>query len=435
MPNTLCHECGAPAKSGSENIRGYVYCRDCAFDLFQECEQCGEQTPNGELNYCGGTAACETCAADLGFKRCEGCECWERSSDILDTGADGCLCSDCAKDLGYEQCDNCKALLKEGDSRIEWVARGTYAGSNSNYTYCGTCADELLAQCEDCGNWLLDSEMQNSDGGLYCDLCDNMPDFDRKDEITGQKFDKIVSELYFGVELETHRCKRYMFLEDDDFWGAKCDHTVRGKEFDSAKMNGDEGLAAVRRLCAFAEDNNWRVDPRCGFHLHIDMTGFTARQLRAIAYAYNRTPDIWESFVDSSRADCGWCDFASLNENKIRGLKTKADWRSMAYDTERYRWLNWEAYRTHGSLELRFHEGTIDCDQVINWIKAHTSFIDWVADAGCTKVKQDLGGDVNKQFKTLCDIWLEYGHTDLCDFYHAKSNLKDLVPYDTGVLV
>jgi hypothetical protein len=277
--------------------------------------------------------------------------------------------------------------------------------------------------------------MQNSDGGNHCNRCDTMPDFNRPDEKTGQSFDEIASELYFGVEIETHRCKHYMQLQQDEYWGAKSDPTVRGKEFDSVKMNGDEGLDAIRRICNFADEHEWRVDHRCGLHLHIDMTSFSARQLRAIAYAYNRTATIWESLVDEARSDTGWCDFASLSDHRIQRLKNKEQWRQMSHDVEHYRWLNWCAYTEHGSLELRFHEGAIDGDTIVNWVKAHTSFIDWAAKAGCTKVKQVLVGNAGQQFETLCGIWEDYGHTDLCSFYYEKCNRRDVPQPDSGVLV
>ncbi len=434
MPKSICHACGAPPESGSENIRGNVYCPACLFDMFQECEQCSEETLNEELYYCDGSAFCATCAADLGFQRCEHCECWEQSSAIIDAGSDGHICSVCAEELGYQLCDNCRGVIREGDRRREWTDHNARRGEPGR-TYCGTCTDELLTRCEDCGRWNLTTDMQSSDGGNYCDRCDSMPDFSRDEEITGQTFDEIGSQIYFGVELETHRCRRYMRMEDNPYWGAKCDPTVRGKEFDSAKMNGDEGLNAVRELCALADEHSWVADYRCGYHLHIDMSTYNARQLRAIAYAYGRTAVIWESLVSEERTTNGWCDFASLEDNCIKSLTTKNDWTRLAYDTERYRWLNWQAYQQHGTLELRFHEGTVDCDQIVNWVKAHVSFIDWATKVGCNKVKQVLGGNPGRQFASLCDIWKEAGHTELCDFYFEKCNRQDVPQPDTGVLV
>ena len=338
MPSTLCHACGAPVKSGSENSHGDVYCSACRYDMFHKCEQCSELILNTELNYCGGSAVCKTCTADLGFQRCEHCECCERSSDIIDTGSDGGLCALCASALGYCVCDNCKVLIKEGDGRQEWSTQRQYDSDSVTSIYCDTCTNELLAQCEDCGQWNLSTNMQNSDGGTHCTQCDSMPNFDRADEIAGESFDEIRTELYFGVEIETHRCQHYMDFKNEEYWGAKGDPTIRGKEFDSVKMNGDEGLAAIRRICAFADDHSWQVNNSCGLHLHIDMTGFNSRQLRAIAYAYTRTATIWQSFVNDSRANNGWCEFESLSEGCIQRLTTKRQWMNMAYDTEHYRW-------------------------------------------------------------------------------------------------
>jgi len=200
-------------------------------------------------------------------------------------------------------------------------------------------------------------------------------------------------------------------------------------------MNGDEGLDAVRTLCDFADEHSWVTDYRCGYHLHIDMSTFCARKLRAIAYAYGRTEKIWQSFVDDERESSGWCDFNSLDDARIKRLKTKQNWTSLAYGVERYRWLNWQAYQRHGTLELRFHEGTVDGDQVVNWIKAHVSFIEWATKAGCNKVKQVLGGFAGQQFAELCEIWEAAGHTNLCDFYFEKCNRSDVPQPDTGVLV
>jgi hypothetical protein len=260
---------------------------------------------------------------------------------------------------------------------------------------------------------------------LYCSRCApsnkgddfNPSGFKRRTGCTT----KIGSERCYGIELETEQCDDYFALANSGAWGAKDDPTVSGKEFYSAILDGDDGLAAIAELADVAEMNDWRIEDDCGFHLHLDARNESDDSLFAVAYAYRATQELWISFVDSSRDDNQYSHRARWTLDDLD--PHAGSFRSFVIHntTSRYEWANFRAYDTHTTVEIRLHQGSIDCEEISNWVKAHTRFMDWAATAGYASVKEALDGlDFVGLFDFIADkVWQD---DSLGTYYQDRSD-------------
>jgi hypothetical protein len=373
-----------------ENPGGIVWCDDCIAANTFECEQCNDTTWD-----------------------CEKVEVTVRghSNDICKTCADTDTveCSDC-NNIVYQ--NNCHET-RDGDD------------------VCDSCYDDSYGTCDDCGDVVHCDDLYCTDYSTHCEGCRPYDaDFDpsgfrnRSGSMT-----EIGSTRCYGVELETDECEGYHELENSGAWGAKDDCTVNGKEFYSAILNGDDGLAAIKKWGSLARRNGWDAGSSAGYHLHLDMRNESDDSLYAIAYAYRATQEVWFSFVDGSRLDnmyshsCRW-GCADVDA-AVRGERSYC---RFVGGSGRYNWCNLEAYGYHTTIEIRLHGGTCDGSEVINWVKAHTRFCDWASQLGYVGVKESLDGMSNDDMFRLFmrDIWTDY---PLCEYYADKAR-----KYDHGFL-
>jgi hypothetical protein len=227
----------------------------------------------------------------------------------------------------------------------------------------------------------------------------------------------------FGIELEISRAHPFRELQGQTVFGAKGDGSVNGdgREFVSPILQGDDGLQSVRNFLAYANAHNWHADASCGYHLHIDVRDLTGLQKRKIAYAYALTQDVWFAFVNSHRNNSHWCgkfrmtaaDVERITEPRgrgfrhVRGHMTRGSW-AVCCGTR------------HGTFEIRLHQGTLVEAEVINWVKLHTWFADYVSRLKWHQIKRRF---LNKTAQQQFRIFLENcPHEAALHFYkeHAQ---------------
>lgn len=326
-------------------------------------------------------------------------------------------CEECAEEAGWAKCEGCS----------EWVEPDEVITFPGNDSYCEECFCEHYSYCSECGDVFDNNEIVACAAELYCRSCaPNSKDFEpggfkRRTGCTT----KTGSERCYGVELETDGCNDYYELEGSGAWGAKNDDTISGKEFYSAILDGDDGLKAVADLADLAEMNDWRVANDCGFHLHLDARNESDDALFAAAYAYRATQELWNSFVDPDRCN-------NQYSHKARWTLADLDYsagsagsfdRFITNNTSsRYEWMNLRAYTTHTTFEVRLHHASVDGEEICNWIKAHTRFMDWATTTGYDGVKEALDGmDYADLFNFIVkEVWQD---DELCAYYGKKSAL------------
>jgi hypothetical protein len=275
---------------------------------------------------------------------------------------------------------------------------------------------------------LPNGEYSSTDYGVYCTGCrrSNGEEWDQDSHWSGcAGYDKIGSSRKFGVELETSYSPDYEDWADGHGWGAKTDGSTSGMEFVSPAMHGNDGYDSVIDFASKMDRNGCEVDDSCGYHVHIDLSDTSKEQRKVIALAYHYTRKVWSKFVDRSRRDTYYARYSSDSQHASEG-----DWdrdKIMAGDDkprgrDRYCWLNWSAFDRHSTVEVRSHEATCDGRAVINWVKAHTKFVDYVKGMTVGEVTRTFGSEQDSAI--MRELRFAWDDNDLADYYQNKGGIK-----------
>ena len=378
------------------------------------------------------TTTCEFCGQEF---LCAHCRKWFPREETR-TAPDGKLCEHCFDEL-CSTCDNCGVIVYRDELTSTpgyteycevcysehcttcnschdsmWTSNA-YADPNDN-DLCESCYDENCVCCEGCSDTIWRSDAVDCCDGYYCASC--APDEDCHDSaefVSDDRHNRMVSKRRFGVEIETHSCADYSELGGNVPFEIKEDCSVRGKEFASVILAGDKGLEAIEDLCNFGADHDWTVNDNCGLHIHLDMSKEKTEALKATTIAYLMTRDFWLSYVTEDRHHNSYCGENNFDISRVRSI-TKFN--IFSRKQSRYEWLNVAAYSKHKTFEVRVHQGSINTDQICNWIRIHALFVDWAASKTCDEVIAALECvDRNALLGGICHA---AGCDDLVAYYH-----------------
>lgn len=415
-----CETCGDTIQiADAFNKGGVPFCSDCLAEAqgteMPECKICQKELNPLEAFFFEDDIYCETCYHDL-LPECHECE----STIFPNTGhtVDGFqYCESCYNSI-FVPCCICGEIL-DRDMTLD-------TPSNETSIYCEECWEDRFAECWDCGRIIRiedgfttnDSWSANSATEYLCSGCSpNHIDYWNPDVFapTSNSFNRVGSNRCFGLELEFNNAPGASSSSLTHF-GCKDEHC--GCEFWSAILKGDKGLESIENFVDFSVDNDWQVDDDCGYHLHLDMRDETFSSLISIAYAYRKTYHLWRRFVNNWRADnCSYCHQPRYTAEDIRSL-VPTEFERWAYRSQRFLFVNWQAYGDHTTMEVRLHQGTNDVHEVVNWVKAHIRFADWASNASLEDIDRMFSDDVINDFESLAEIWND---PDLTSFYRRKA--------------
>jgi len=214
----------------------------------------------------------------------------------------------------------------------------------------------------------------------------------------------IGSKRAFGVEIETSACHNYVTTKGKHCFGAKFDSSIRGMEFISPILQGDQGLQSVVDFCNLAQQMGWHINSDCGLHIHCDMRGEEVRGLQNVAYAYLLTHDFWRLMVNQYRAhDCHYCRNVDYNLSDLAFNGSR--WRDFCWNRDRYGYCNLSAYAKFGSYEIRLHQGSLNGRAITAWLRVHLRFIDAMAALHTMRdVRAVLGSTTTRQWQAFKQI-------------------------------
>jgi hypothetical protein len=105
----------------------------------------------------------------------------------------------------------------------------------------------------------------------------------------------------------------------------------------------------LHKFCALISDH--RVNTSCGLHVHIDCRGKSSDDVRKIAKRMTAWMIALKEFVPESR-------------------RTNDDYAALSFsETNRYRAINFTAFKKFKTLEVRLHSGTVDYTKIIAWVR------------------------------------------------------------------
>ena len=108
----------------------------------------------------------------------------------------------------------------------------------------------------------------------------------------------------------------------------------------------------VTKVCAILADSHATVNSTCGLHVHLDMRG------HRVAKCFEnlvKASSLLYSMVPASRRKSSYC--APNISSKMGDYET------------RYWGINPMAYKSHNTLEVRLHSGTINAVKINHWIR------------------------------------------------------------------
>lgn len=207
----------------------------------------------------------------------------------------------------------------------------------------------------------------------------------------------------FGVELEcilpSHvtRAQVISALQDaglpaadrasgTSYWSVKGDGSLtggNGLEIVSPPLAGEAGEDAVRVACRALRGLGATVNRSCGTHVHHDVNDLTVDEIKSAATSWFNNQDLIDGLVSPSRrADAnGYCRrLTSDDMARINAVRDLSQMRSVYLD--RYRTLNLTSYGRHGTLEVRQHQGTLDAEKIISWLRLGQAIIDSAKTSG-----------------------------------------------------
>lgn len=179
-----------------------------------------------------------------------------------------------------------------------------------------------------------------------------------------------------SAEVYGHRLATYWKVITD---GSLGDY-VRGVELVSPVLKGDAGLEQVRQVCRFLTEKKCKVNLKCGLHVHVGAREEGVEFFKNLVHLYAAAEPVIDTFMAPSRRASAnsYCksvrpDLFSLNAatnlDAVARSIGQTPGPSAVRGPGRYSKLNLMSFWQHGTVEFRQHQGTVDQNKAVNWIK------------------------------------------------------------------
>ncbi len=198
-----------------------------------------------------------------------------------------------------------------------------------------------------------------------------------------------------GVELELVHCPAVPQLEQYGI-GVGTDGSIRAgaetpmpaysRELRFPPIAGNDVPEVLGNTIAALRDSGAIVNDSTGLHVHVDVRGSTARMRQNVAVIWaNLEAIILRLTVPARRHDGRFCRVWGA------GRSEAANPFSVAAHHDRYLTLNYrDAYQSHGTLEFRLWEGTLDPAVVLGLVEVSQQIIQWgLTERAPTRLRYD----------------------------------------------
>jgi hypothetical protein len=141
-----------------------------------------------------------------------------------------------------------------------------------------------------------------------------------------------------------------------------------GLELVSPIMHGEAGMSEVMRAIDALVEAGAVVDRTCGLHVHISAHGMDGSAIKNVVHTYHNCREAINAMVAPNR----WYTSMALpwDATSLRYMEFYDDARRLRHGTfNRYHDVNLAAYVKYGTIEFRQHEGCLDGQKVMDWIR------------------------------------------------------------------
>ena len=172
---------------------------------------------------------------------------------------------------------------------------------------------------------------------------------------------------------------------DESLYG---DNGGYGVEIKSPVLVAPDGFDELTRVMEILQEKHYFVDRTCGMHVHLNAPEFIEnnRLIIKAVKAWKRNQETINSMVDDSRINGNHCppweddDVETLEEYLREGYGPDGTHRGS---------INVGSLPYHGTIEIRQHEGTLNPEEAIAWIKFCQAFIDTITGGTVSKINNE----------------------------------------------
>lgn len=353
-----CNDCSEEMGTNFKVYSGFKYCNECYTEIINKCALCGKEEKNrndfyhAKIEGMGLVMICVSCSSKL--HNCEndkGCYSYLNNDEKN-------ICDQCERVLCKLHIFNHECKTGEPTYLFRNVSKAHYNGSVDM-------AKSIKIP------WLVGVELETVNGNP---------------EIVGEKLDAKM--------------------------GISHDGSLNGRnpiEIILPPASNDRLEKFIKHTTRIARNAGYKVNKTCGMHVHFDGTKYRddARfMLRLLATYYAIEPVIFAMLPMSRRTNDyalplrNWISEArmlelarngknmSMNDLEIMWYKSrnydevsnyKSRYRGGGHDANpsRYHGFNMHAFFTKGTIEMRYHAGTLNRTKIVNWINFHLMILNW----------------------------------------------------------
>lgn len=196
-------------------------------------------------------------------------------------------------------------------------------------------------------------------------------------ELVGRKYDIINAARDLGVDIRAegynHSTRRHWKIVSDssiELTPSQRAEGLRPMEIVSPPLRADQ-IDQIEKICQAIKIGGGQVNRTCGLHVHHDASDFTLDTMKNLYKLFYRYEGTIDSLVAPSRRGNSnrFCR-TIRDEHKVdRLMECSTLQLFVAMIDSRYYKLNCRSYITHGTVEFRNHQGTVNAEKIINWVQ------------------------------------------------------------------
>ena len=300
------------------------------------------------------------------------------------------ICKEC-RDNNYVTCHESGNLVRREEAR--------YVDSIDNWVH-EDCWYDYYGQCESCDYSTHSDNLHWHERWecYYCEACytgqgddvdlENPPSatYRFKDSETYKRNKR---KRFVGVECEVEGLEDFGMgrVHGLEGWGATSDGSLNcdGVEFIGEPMNGDKLYNSIDALSQYLRNAGAVTTKNCGLHIHVNAMDLYHQELKGVLYVARKIEPLLYAMQPDSRRRSNWCREMRLSKQGIDSIDSNDSFVDSWYDGDastekyhdsRYHGLNLHARVYLGTVEFRYHTGTINARKMRCWAEICTAIVD-----------------------------------------------------------
>lgn len=360
------------------------------------CDNCDKEFNKDNAEFVNGMAICTDCYR-YEYSICDDCESLEHNNDLHEAYRNRqkrLVCNECLQE-NYSECYDCSHYFH-----------------SENIAECNGCGRLF---CEDCVSYCGDCDTSYCDG-CHCSCGDDSfySNQEYKEVEPSEQAGIYNINRLVGCEIEvenTNRNASYLNNLVPEVVGLTRDGSLEnGCEIITPPLKGEQLENILKDTVKGISEAGLIVQKSCGLHIHLNAKDLKDKDILHVIQTYYRIEDIFYNMLPRSRSNSNFCKrLDSRDIEAYKGSKdTKLKWYGLdkdnihkmyniepseykefsknqlyrctheKYNHTRYFGCNIHSIYYRGTLEIRYHSGTLNYTKIINWIRLHNLILDWI---------------------------------------------------------